>query len=247
MKAFWLALALLSWTAGPAPGESLRIGTEGNYPPFSFLNADGRLTGFEVDLGNRLCDIIDASCQWETMKFGDLIPALLEGRIDAIMASVAITPERRKLLAFSTRYYSTPIRFIAERNRTLTINPAQLAGLRIGAGKGTIHADYIARTLSAAVEPTLYADQSEMLSALISGNLDLVLGDGLALWSFLNTPQGAAFNWVGNPIYADEGIGLALRPSDDDLRLRFDGAIDKVLKNGTYLRVNARYFPFNIY
>lgn len=86
-----------------------------------------------------------------------------------------------------------------------------------------------------------------MLSALISGKLDLVLGDGLALWSFLNTPQGAAFNWVGNPIYADEGIGLALRHADDDLRLRFDGAIDKVLKNGTYLRVNARYFPFNIY
>lgn len=118
MKAIWLALALLSWTIAPAPCESLRIGTEGNYPPFSFLNADGRLTGFEVDLGNRLCDIIDASCEWETMKFGDLIPALLEGRIDAIMASVAITPEQRKLLAFSTRYYSTPIRFIAERNRT---------------------------------------------------------------------------------------------------------------------------------
>ena len=115
--------------------ETLRIGTEGDYPPFSFLNADGRLTGFEVDLGNRLCDIIDASCQWETMKFDDLIPALLEGRIDAIMASVAITAERRKRFAFSARYYSTPIRFIAERNRTLTINPARLAGLRIGAGR----------------------------------------------------------------------------------------------------------------
>ena len=121
---------------GPARCESLRIGTEGDYPPFSFYNADGRLTGFEVDLGNRLCDIIDASCQWELMKFSDLIPALLEGRIDAIMGSVAITAERRKRLAFSTRYYSTPIRFIAERNRTLTINPARLAGLRIGAGNG---------------------------------------------------------------------------------------------------------------
>ena len=134
MKAFWLALALLSWIAGPAWCESLRIGTEGDYPPFSFYNADGRLTGFEVDLGNRLCDIIDASCQWEAMSFNDLIPALLEGRIDAIMGSVASTAERRKRTAFSVRYYSTPIRFIAERNLTLTINPARLAGLRIGRG-----------------------------------------------------------------------------------------------------------------
>src|SRR5687768_14240847 len=107
MKAFWLALALLSWMTGPALCESLRIGTDGNYPPFSFFNADGRLTGFEVDLGNRLCDIIDASCQWETMTFNELILALLEGRIDAIIASVSSTAERRKRLTFSSRYYST--------------------------------------------------------------------------------------------------------------------------------------------
>jgi ABC-type amino acid transport substrate-binding protein len=247
MKAFWLALALLSWITGPALGEPLRIGTEGDYPPFSFYNADGRLTGFEVDLGNRLCDIIDASCQWEVMSFNDLIPALLEGRIDAIMGSVASTPERRKRLAFSVRYYSTPIRFIAERNLTLTINPARLAGLRIGAGSGTTHADYIARNLSAAVEPTLYPNQHEMLAALIGGKLDLALGDGLSLWNFLNTPQGAAFTWVGNPLYVDDGIGVVLRPGDDDLLSRFNDAIDKVLKNGTYLRINSRYFPFNIY
>jgi ABC-type amino acid transport substrate-binding protein len=241
MKAFWLALALLSWTTGHARCETLRIGTDGNYPPFSFYNADGRLTGLEVDLGNQLCDIIDASCQWQTMKFSDLIPALLDGRIDAIMASVAITPERRKRVAFSSRYYSTPIRFIAERNLTLTIDPARLSGLRIGAGIGTTHADYIARNLSAAVEPTLYADQQKTLTALTDGQLDLVLGDGLALWNFLNTPQGAAFTWVGNPIYVDDGIGIALRPGDSDLLDRFDRAIDKVLKNGTYSRINARY------
>jgi ABC-type amino acid transport substrate-binding protein len=247
MKAFWLALALLSWMTGPAWCESLRIGTDDNYPPFSFPNADGRLTGFEVDLGNRLCDIIDVSCQWEAMKFNDLIPALLEGRIDAIMGSVANTAERRKRLAFSARYYSTPIRFIAERNLTLTIDPARLAGLRIGAGIGTTHADYLARNLSAAVEPTLYADPQDMLAALIAGDLDLVLADGLMLWNFLNTPQGAAFTWVGNPIYVDDGTGVVLRPGDDDLMRRFNGAIDKVLKNGTYLRLNARYFPFSIY
>jgi ABC-type amino acid transport substrate-binding protein len=181
------------------------------------------------------------------MSFNDLIPALLEGRIDAIMGSVASTAERRKRLAFSAKYSSNPIRFIAERNLTLTINPARLAGLRIGAGIGTTHADYIARNLSAAVEPTLYPNQHEMLSALIGGKLDLVLGDGLSLWNFLNTPQGAAFTWVGNPVYVDDGIGVALRPDDSDLLQRFNGAIDKVLKNGTYLRVNARYFPFNIY
>jgi ABC-type amino acid transport substrate-binding protein len=247
MKAFWLVLALLSWTTVPARCETLRIGTEGNYPPFSFYNADGRLTGFEVDLGNQLCDIIDASCQWQTMTFSDLMPALLAGRIDAIMGSVAITAERRKRIAFSSRYYSTPIRFIAERNLTLTINPARLSGLRIGAGVGTTHADYIARNLSAAVEPTLYTDQQTMLTALTSGQLDLALGDGLALWNFLNTPQGAAFTWVGNPIYVDEGVGIAFRPGNPDLLDRFNRAINKVLKNGTYTRINSRYFPFNIY
>jgi ABC-type amino acid transport substrate-binding protein len=247
MKAFWLALALLTWAISPAQCEALRIGTNGHYPPFSFYNGDGRLTGFEVDLGNQLCDIIDASCQWEAMSFRELIPALLEGRIDAIMGSVAITAERRKRIAFSAKYYSTPIRFIAERNLTLTIDPARLAGLRIGAAIDTTHADYLARHFSAAVGPTLYTAQQELLSALIDGQLDVVLGDGLALWHFLNTPQGAAFTWVGNPIYVDEGIGVAVRPNARELLDRFNGAIDKVLKNGTYLRINTRYFPFPVY
>jgi ABC-type amino acid transport substrate-binding protein len=243
----WMALALLAWTTGPTRCENLRIGTEGDYPPFNFYNADGRLTGFEVDLGNQLCDIIEASCQWEPMPFGQLIPALLAGRIDAIMGSLAITQERSKRIAFSAKYYSTPIRFVAERNRTLTIDPARLSGLRIGVVAGTTHVEYLDRNFGAAVEPTLFTVQHDMMSALLDGGLDLVLGDGLSLWSFLNTPQGAAFTWVGNPIYVDKGIGVALRPGNQDLVDRFDRAIDKVLKNGTYLRVNSRYFPFNIY
>ena len=247
MKAFWLALALLSSITGPAWCESLRIGTEGDYPPFSFHDSEGLLNGFEIDHVNRLCEINDVSCEWEVMSFNDLIPALLSGRIDAFISSVGNTVVRRKRTAFSTRYYSTPIRFIAERNLPLTINPAHLAGLRIGAVSGTTHADYIARNLSAAVEPTLYGNQHEMLSALIGGDLDLVLADGLALWNFLTTPQGGGFTWVGNSVYVDDGIGVVLRPEDGDLLRRFNGAIDKVLKNGTYLRVNARYFPFNIY
>jgi lysine-arginine-ornithine-binding protein len=243
----WLVVALLAGTTGPARCETLRIGTEGTYPPFTFYNVDGRLTGFEVDLGNQLCDIIEASCQWETMRFSELIPALLEGRIDAIMSSVAITADRSKRITFSAKYYSTPIRFVAERNRTLTINPARLSGLRIGVVAGTTHVEYLDRNFGAAVEPTLYTGQQEMMSDLLDGRLDLVLGDGLSLWHFLNTPQGAAFTWVSNPIYVDKGIGVALRPSNQDLADRFDRAIDKVLKNGTYFRVNARYFPFNIY
>ena len=112
----------------------MRIGTEGNYPPFSFYNADGRLTGFEVDLGNRLCDIIDASCQWETMKFNDLIPALLEGRIDAIMGSVAITAERRKRLIFIPVLLD-PDPLHRRTQPDPDDRPGRLAGLRIGAGR----------------------------------------------------------------------------------------------------------------
>nr|WP_158043515.1 transporter substrate-binding domain-containing protein [Skermanella pratensis] len=86
-----------------------------------------------------------------------------------------------------------------------------------------------------------------MLEALVAGHLDLVLADGLGLWHFLNTPQGARFAWIGNPVYVDEGIGVAMRLGDGVLVERVDGAIDKLLRNGIFLRVNSRYFPFNVY
>src|SRR5687767_2159231 len=122
MRAFWLVAffcAMLGMAAGPVRADALRIATDARYAPFAFTTADGRLSGFEVDLGNQLCAIMEAACQWMPMPFEQMIPALQAGRIDAIMASMSITEERRRLVDFSARYYSTPVRFIAERGRTI--------------------------------------------------------------------------------------------------------------------------------
>lgn len=242
-----LAFPGLAGLSAPVRGETLRIGTDARYPPFAYFTAEGRLTGFEVDLGNQICDSLDAVCQWVDIPFGQLVQALRDGRIDAVMASFAITEERRRLVAFSAKYYSTPIRFLADRAETAPITADSLAGRRIGVVIGTTHVDHLLRTYGPAVKPTLFETQGEMLEALVAGRLDLVLADGLGLWHFLNTPQGAGFAWIGNPLYVDEGIGVAMRPGDTDLVERVDAAIDRLLRNGTFLRVNSRYFPFNIY
>ncbi|EWY42720.1 ABC transporter substrate-binding protein [Skermanella stibiiresistens SB22] len=242
-----LILPLLPTTFGAAWGEALRIGTDARYPPFTYFTPEGRLTGFEVDLGNQICDNLGVACQWVDLPFSRLMPALREGRIDAIMSSLSITPERRRLVAFSTKYYSTPIRFVVARDAPVTIDAAGLAGRRIGAIIGTTHVDHLFHGFSHAMAPILFETQGEMIDALISGGLDLVLGDSLGLWHFLNTPRGAGFTWAGNPVYVDEGIGIAVRQEDTELVERIDRVIDKLLVNGTFLRINARYFPFNIY
>lgn len=248
MTRFLLALAVLAaLLPAPAAAKRLRIGTNVSYPPFSFVTSDGRHAGFEVELGNLLCQRVGVDCEWVSLPFEELTPALLSGRLDLIMASMSITPERRRHVSFTSKYYSTPVRFIGRRELPDMLSEEKIAELRIGAISASTHTAYIRQMFGDTVKPHLFETQNLAIAALLSGEIDLLIGDSLPLWAFLDGEEGRPFNWKSAPIYLDEGIGAAFRPTDDRLRQRFERAIRDVLEDGSYARINARYFPFNIY
>jgi ABC-type amino acid transport substrate-binding protein len=232
---------------GSAAAERLLIGTNISYPPFSFVTSDGRHAGFEIELGNMLCQRIGAECDWVGLPFEELTPSLLSGRIDLVMGSMSITPERQKQVSFTSKYYSTPVRFIGRHELPNALSLERIAELRIGAVSASTHSTYIRETFGDKVRPQLFETQNLAVAALLSGEIDLLLGDALPLWTFLDGDEGRPFSWKSAPIYLDEGIGAAFRPVDERLRQRFERAIREVLEDGSYARINARYFPFNIY
>ncbi|HSK40431.1 MAG TPA: transporter substrate-binding domain-containing protein [Arenibaculum sp.] len=236
---------------GAHASETLRIGTDPDYPPFSQVTPDGRYIGFEVEIGNLLCSRMRIRCEWVGLNFADLIPALLDRRIDAIMGSLAITPARRRIVSFTSKYYSTPIRMVGPRGIDETVLDREIPGTgrqpRIGVVAGTTHADYIDNHLEGRALAVPFPAQKQAEDALTSGEIDLLLADALVLWTFLKDGAGKEFDWVGPPIHGDEGIGIALRPEDRDLRQRFEDALVEILRDGSYARINARHFPFNVY
>jgi arginine/ornithine transport system substrate-binding protein len=243
MTAVWL-MAMLG---GVRAGDELRVITSGNYPPFVYTGSDGTLTGFEIDFANALCAVLAMRCVFADLPFEKTIPALIAGKGDAIVASLSITEERKKLVAFTDRYYRTPIQFVAATGFDRPVSPRGLKGFRIGVAHDTTSEAYLRNRFADQVAIVPFAAQSEVNRALLEGHVDLVLADSFAMWQFVKSEDGRRFAPVGGPVYVDEGIGIAVRLRDETLRQRLNLAIARIRLDGTYQKINAKYFPFSIY
>lgn len=248
-----LALAALAFTAGPAQAQSpkkLRIGVEGAYPPFSEVGPDGKLKGFDIDIAMALCAEIGAECSLVQQDWDGMIPALQSRKFDAIIASMAITEERKKVVAFSDKYANTPSRFVA-RAGAADASPAALKGKRIGVQRSTSQDRYLTELYKAS-EIVRYARNDELYLDLAAGRLDAALGDTVALdEGLLKRPLGKGFAFFGPPLsdpkYFGYGAGIAVRKADADLVARLNAAIKAIRANGTYKKLQDKYFTYDVY
>ena len=244
-----LALALAAGVAQAA--DPLRIGVEGAYPPFSWKESDGSLKGFDIDIADALCKQMGRECTLVEQDWDGMIPALLARKYDAIVASMSITEERKKRVNFSDKYYNTPAKFVAKDGSGLEITKAGLKDKRIGVQRGTTHQCFLEKHFPDA-ELVLYATQEEVFQDLAIGRIDANFSDSIAAFDgFLATDAGKGFGYVGgdqnDPECHGEGVGIAVRKQDNELRQEFNRAIKAIRENGTYQKINAKYFDFDIY
>ncbi|PVH29853.1 transporter substrate-binding domain-containing protein [Pararhodobacter oceanensis] len=250
-NAFLSTMAALAFAAPAVAQDTLRIGVEGAYPPFSYKESDGTLAGFDIEIAHALCAEMQRDCELVEQEWDGMIPALLGRRFDAIIASMSITEERRRQIDFSDRYYQTPARIVAPVDAGFEGTAEGLAGRRIGVQRGATHQCYAEKAFPEA-EIVLYGTQEEVFRDLVLGRIDAQLSDSLiAEESFLSTDEGADYRFVGGDhLDVDcygEGVGVALRQNEDALREAFSAAILAIRENGTYAEINDSYFPFDIY
>ena len=222
---------------------TLRIGTEGQYPPFNYVDESGELKGFDIDIALALCARLEVECELVVQDWDGIIAALLDNRYDAIVASMSITGERRKVVSFTDRYYSNQARFLATRDSRF--DPSYPGGKTIGAQRGTVAAAWLEEHAGAA-EVKLYDSQEDVFLDLSSGRLDAVFGDGLMLYEWLQSDGSDRYYLVGDGYSVDDGIGIAVRKEDNELRKALNTALADIVSDGTYAKINARYFPFSI-
>ncbi|MDH3228637.1 MAG: ABC transporter substrate-binding protein [Alphaproteobacteria bacterium] len=257
MKKFTIAViaAVLVAAAGAAAPakdwKKVRIGTEGAYPPFNYIDSEGTLKGFEIDLARALCEKIGAECEFVVQDWDGIIPGLMAKKYDVIIASLYITDERREKFDFTQKYYQTPGRFVVRKGTRLEISDAGLKGKVVGVQRATAFERFLRDTYPA-LELKVYATQDEVNLDLMSGRLDAAMADVVALsQSFLNTPEGKDFEFTGPSFSGSKwfgfGAGVAVRKEDPDLRDAFDKAIEAVRADGTYEKIRAAHFAFDIY
>lgn len=225
----------------------MRIATEGFYAPFNYVDASGALVGFDVDIAHALCEALGTTCEIVQNDWDALIPGLVAGDYDAIIASMSITAERETKVAFTLPYYSNMLTFIGKQGSGLDISTEALTGKSVGVQGNTVSADYLETTYAGVVNVQLYDTQEEALADLVSGAIDLVLGDNLPSYAWLQTEDGQSHEFVGEFIDINDRIAIAARKTDLELVDRLNDALIEIIEDGTYQEINAKYFPFSIY
>ena len=229
--------------------KTVRIGTEGAYPPFNNVDASGKLVGFDIDIANALCAEMKVKCTFVAQDWDGIIPGLLAKKYDAIVASMTITDERKQRVDFTEKYYTTPVQFIVSKGSGLKVTPAGLKGKTVGAQKATVSANYLTDNYKGATLK-FYDTQEQVNLDMKAGRLDAMLQDKLIMVDWMKE-NGAKYEFAGpvmtDPKWFGDGIGIAVRKGDKDLTAMLNKAIKAIVANGTYAKINEKYFPFSIY
>jgi lysine-arginine-ornithine-binding protein len=241
----WAAAALLAttslaWADIPNP---LRIATEGAYPPFNSVDANGQLVGFDVDIAKALCAEMKANCEIVAQDWDGIIPALVANKYDAIIASMSITDERKQSIDFTNKYYSNYLAVIAPSGGVT--GPSDLNRKTVGAQRSTLASQWAEDQLMGRASIKLYDTQTAAYADLQAGRLDAMVSDIYPAMDWLTSVSG--FQLAGEKIDINDQIGIGIRQNEAGLKAAFNTAIDAIRTNGVYAEINAKYFSADIY
>lgn len=237
MKTILLGTAALALSLGTAfaagHGDTVRLGTEGAYPPYNFLNDAGEVDGFERELGDELCTRAELTCEWVTNDWDSIIPNLTSGNYDVIMAGMSITDERDEVIDF-TQAYTQP-----DPSSFAAMGDVDLSSAVIAAQTGTIQASEVASMDGATLVE--FASPEETVAAVRNGEADAVLADKAFLVPLVENEADLTF--VGEDILLGGGIGMGVRESDDELTGKFDAAIQSMKDDGSLNELIKKWMP----
>ncbi|WP_347903290.1 ABC transporter substrate-binding protein [Pseudomonas purpurea] len=247
-KKFLLAAAAtLVFSANAMAAEKLKMGIEAAYPPFNNKDASGQVVGFDKDIGDALCAKMKVECEVVTSDWDGIIPALNAKKFNFLISSLSITDERKQAVDFTDPYYSNKLQFIAPKNVDLKTDKDSLKGKVIGTQRATLAGTWLEDTYGDDITIKLYDTQENAYLDLTSGRVDAILADKYANYDWLKSDAGKNYEFKGDPVVESDKIGIAVRKGDDKLRNDLNVALKEIVADGTYKKINDKYFPFSIY
>jgi polar amino acid transport system substrate-binding protein len=233
---------------GPEAKQPLRFLTADDYPPFEFIDPEGTLTGFNVDIARAICSELQAACTIQPRRWDNLLDALEAKEGDALIASLKPVAAKGRA-AFTEPYYFTPARFVVASGSTpLDPSPDGMAGKKIGVEAGGAHEAFLRKFFPRSVV-VAFAERGQMMQAVKDGQVEAGFGDAISLGAWMNDSPGCLFSggpWL-EPAYFGEGIGIGVRPDDVETRRKLNWALQRLDETGKLAELYLKYFPVAIY
>jgi cystine transport system substrate-binding protein len=250
-----LGLALSAGLIGHAvAGEQLQkikdagvinVGLEGTYPPFSFVDADGKLAGFEVEFSEALAKELGVKVKLQPTKWEGILAALESKRLDAVINQVTITEERKKKYDFSEPYTVSGIQALVLTKKAAELNiksAADLSGKKVGVGLGTNYEEWVKANVPTADIRT-YEDDPTKFQDLRVGRIDAILIDRLAALEYAKKAKDTT---AAGDAFSRQEAGIALRKGEPELLAAVNKAIDKLRADGTLKKLSEKYFSADV-
>lgn len=252
LSKLFLASALVATSSLSFAERALKIGVEGAYPPFSEVTKAGEVVGFDIDIAKALCAEMKRECEMVQIDWDGLIPALKGRKIDAIIASMSATPERKKSIDFTERYYRIPVKLVRKKGTDVDFDEASMKGKTIGVQTSTTFDRHMTDLFGKVASIKRYTSNDEALLDLQAGRVDTVAAESLVLQEgFLKKEAGKDFEFFGPDLvdekYYGEGIAVGIRQKQDKLKAAFNDAIKAIRANGKYKEINDKYFDIDVY
>lgn len=238
--------ALVMAVATHAQADKLTIATEGAYPPFNYVDSDNNLHGFDVDITKELCKRMGAECTLVAQDWDGIIAGLMAKKYNAIVASMIVNDERKQKIAFTNRYYRTPLSIAVLKNSDITDAQSDFADKIVGAQSAatqSIYAEEHYRDADLRLYPTL----DEANSELENERVEVVIADKFPLMEWVNKTGKDCCKIIGDVDGTLADAAIAVRKEDNALRERFNKALDEIVADGTYKKISSKYFDFDIY
>ena len=214
--------------------DAVRMGTEGAYPPYNFMNESGEVDGFERELGDELCRRADLECTWVTNEWDTIIPNLQAGSYDTILAGMSITDERDQVIDFTQPYVPpSPSVYLV----LMGAAPDAVQG-RVAAQVATVQAAYLSESGANLRE---YDLAPEVVAAVLSGEADAALVD-LEFAQESIDESGGKLALAEPRVALDAGIGVGVREDDGELRDKLDRAIGAMKEDGSLNALIEKWF-----
>lgn len=256
MKKSVISAVLGAALAGLAPAvakdavpDPVRIGIEGAYPPFNFIDSSGKLQGFDVDIMNAICTEQKLRCEFVMQDWDGVIPGLQAGKFDVIIG-MGITDERKKTVDFTDKYWATASKFVGAKGKEWTYTPEGLKGAVIAVQGGAYQEAYVSGELPDS-KLKIYQTLDQAYLDMAAGRVDLVFAAAVTQLNFLGSAEGKNYEFKGpdydDPKYFGNGVGMAVRKGENALRDTISEGIQKTRADGGYKKVNDKYFPFDVY
>ena len=244
-KLLLAAAATLVFSANALAVDKYKVGIEGAYPPFNNKNASGQVVGYDYDIAMAQCAKMKAQCEVVTSDWDGIIPALNAKKYDFIVSSLSITDDRKQAVDFTDPYYSNKQQFVAKKGVDFKTDIESLKSKKLGTQRSTQAATWLEDNVGGDI--ALYDTQENAYLDLSSGRVDALLADKYAIYGWLkDDPAGKDYEFKGNPINEDDKVGIALRKGESDLRTKLNLALKEIKEDGTYKKINDKYFPFSI-